>query len=98
MVGRRNLERRIIDSALAIAAERGWAGVRLRQVAETMAVYLPGLLISSWLTVFVINGAVAQGLLTRIGQATRPTPAYAAVEPPNWHSTAVEPYSARFVK
>lgn len=65
-------------------ARGGQPDPRMREVAETMAVYLPGFLISSWLMVFVINSAAAQGLVTRIGQAGRPTPAYAAVELPQW--------------
>jgi len=54
------------------------------EFARTVVAFLPGMLISSWLLVFVVNGAVAQGLVTRIGQAGRPTPAYAAVELPGW--------------
>ena len=36
MAARRNLEQRILDTALAIAAERGWAKVRLHQVADRL--------------------------------------------------------------
>ena len=36
MAAARDLERRILDTALAIAAERGWARVRLRQVADRL--------------------------------------------------------------
>ncbi|MEE8334498.1 MAG: DUF2232 domain-containing protein [Alphaproteobacteria bacterium] len=57
---------------------------RIREIADGLAPFVPGWLISAWLIVFVINGAVAQGLLTRIGQAARPTPAYTALELPNW--------------
>ncbi len=78
--------RRALDELLKVYRETqgGQVDPRMREVAETLAVYLPGFLISSWLMVFVVNGAVAQGLLTRIGQAGRPTPAYAAVELPHW--------------
>jgi len=78
--------RRAIDGVFsAFEKTRGGAlDPGMRRFAEAVAPFIPGWLISAWLVVFVVNGAVAQGLLTRIGQAGRPTPPYAAVELPFW--------------
>lgn len=78
--------RRTLDQLLKAYSKTkgGTVDPRMSEFAQAMAVYLPGLLISSWLLVFVVNGAIAQGLITRIGQAGRPTPSYSAVELPRW--------------
>jgi len=78
--------RRSLDEVLQAygKVQGGQPDPRMAEIARAMAVLLPGLLVSSWLMVFAVNGAVAQGLLARIGQAGRPTPSYAAIELPGW--------------
>lgn len=78
--------RRAMTAMLMAYSENqgGQLDPRMSEIADGLAPFIPGWLISAWLLVFVINGAVAQGLLTRTGQAARPTPAYAAIELPSW--------------
>lgn len=78
--------RRALDEILRAyrKVQAGKTDPAMAELNRTIALMLPGLLISSWLMVFAVNSAVAQGLLTRIGQSGRPTPSYAAVEMPRW--------------
>ncbi len=54
-----------------------------------LAIYLPGMLLSVWLLISVVNTALAQNFLSRIGHSIRPLPTYSAFELPNWMSLAL---------
>ena len=54
-----------------------------------LAIYLPGMLLSVWLLISVVNSALAQNFLCRIGHSIRPLPTYSAFELPNWMSLAL---------
>jgi hypothetical protein len=56
---------------------------------EGIARYLPGLLLSVWLLIAIVNATLAQNVLSRIGHAIRPLPNYASIELPNWMSIAL---------
>lgn len=56
-------------------------------VAAT-APLLPGLAVSAWMLVLVINGALAQWLLSRAQKALRPSPDIAELFVPNWIAPA----------
>ena len=52
------------------------------RIATWLIGYLPGLLAASWMLTIVVNGALAQGLVRRIGHNRRPSPATAEIELP----------------
>jgi hypothetical protein len=54
-----------------------------------LAIYLPGMLLSVWLLISVVNSAFAQNFLSRIGHSIRPLPTYSSFELPNWMSLAL---------
>ena len=54
-----------------------------------LAIYLPGMLLSVWLLISVVNSALAQNFLSRIGHSIRPLPNYSSFELPNWMSLAL---------
>jgi len=56
---------------------------------EGIARYLPGLLLSVWLLIAIVNATLAQNVLSRIGHAIRPLPNYRSIELPNWMSIAL---------
>jgi hypothetical protein len=56
---------------------------------EGIARYLPGLLLSVWLLIAIVNATLAQNVLSRIGHAIRPLPSYSSIELPNWMSIAL---------
>ncbi len=63
--------------------------IRLEGAPETMAATLqgsaaifPGVAAVSWLVMVALNGAIAQGLLARLGRNLRPSPDIAAIELP----------------
>ena len=56
---------------------------------EGIARYLPGLLLSVWLLISIVNATLAQNVLSRIGHAIRPLPNYSSMELPNWMSIAL---------
>jgi hypothetical protein len=54
------------------------------QVAETVAMVIPGIVAASWMMMLVVNAALAQGLLARFGRNWRPSPDLAALGLPLW--------------
>ena len=54
-----------------------------------LAIYLPGMLLSVWLLISVVNSALTQNFLSRMGHSIRPLPTYSAFELPNWMSLAL---------
>jgi uncharacterized protein YybS (DUF2232 family) len=56
---------------------------------EGIARYLPGMLLSVWLLISIVNATLAQNVLSRIGHAIRPLPNYCRIELPNWMSIAL---------
>ncbi len=52
------------------------------RIATGLIGYLPGLVAASWMLTIVVNGALAQGLVRRIGRNRRPSPATAEIELP----------------
>lgn len=46
--------------------------------------FFPAMVVSSWLVMAVANATGAQGLLTRLGRARRPRPAYGELWLPDW--------------
>jgi hypothetical protein len=59
------------------------------QVAEGLAMIIPGVVAASWMVTTVVNGALAQGLLARFGANWRPSPHMAALALPIWLTVAL---------
>jgi hypothetical protein len=59
------------------------------QVAEALAMIIPGVVAASWMVTTVVNGALAQGLLARFGANWRPSPPMAALALPIWLTVAL---------
>ena len=59
------------------------------QVAEGLAMIIPGVVAASWMVTTVANGALAQGLLARFGVNWRPSPQMAALALPIWLTVAL---------
>ena len=58
-------------------------------VAEALAMLIPGIVAASWMIMAVVNGALAQGVLSRFGRNWRPTPDLAGLGLPLWVPAAV---------
>ena len=56
------------------------------QVLAMMAPLFPALVGGTWLTVTAVNGALAQGILRRMGRTLRPSPSYRNLSLPHWLS------------
>ena len=56
---------------------------------QVMAKYLPGMLLSVWLLITIINTTLAQNILCRFGYAIRPRPSYSSFNLPGWMSIAL---------
>tara|TARA_Y100001936_G_C16080649_1_gene677521 strand:+ start:2491 stop:3426 length:936 start_codon:yes stop_codon:yes gene_type:complete len=56
---------------------------------QMMAKYLPGMLLSVWLLITIINATLAQNILCRFGYAIRPRPSYSNFNLPGWMSIAL---------
>jgi hypothetical protein len=54
------------------------------EVAETLAMIVPGVIAASWMITMVLNGALAQGVLARFGVAWRESPDLARLGLPIW--------------
>jgi len=54
------------------------------QVAEVVAMVIPGIVAASWMMMLVANAALAQGLLARFGRNWRPSPDLAGLGLPLW--------------
>ncbi|UEM05251.1 DUF2232 domain-containing protein [Skermanella rosea] len=67
-------------------AAAGTAGAEepLTDLVDGFAQVFPGMVIVSWLTMAIINAALAQGVLMRFGRNLRPAMRVAEVELPNW--------------
>jgi hypothetical protein len=58
----------------------------IAQFADQMAKFFPGIVAVSWLTMTAVNGALAQGVLTRFKRNWRPAPRMADIDLPVWLS------------
>jgi hypothetical protein len=58
-------------------------------VAEVLAMVIPGIVAASWMVMAVVNGTLAQGILTRFGANWRPTPYLAGLGLPLWLPVAL---------
>jgi hypothetical protein len=54
------------------------------EVAETLAMIVPGVIAASWMITMVLSGALAQGVLARFGVAWRESPDLARLGLPIW--------------
>jgi hypothetical protein len=54
----------------------------MRPLFETIAPVVPGMVVAAWMTVTMINGALAQALALKTARAARPAPDIAATELP----------------
>lgn len=66
------------------AAGTGGAESGTAQVIESFAQVFPGMVVVSWLTMAIVNAALAQGVLMRFGRNLRPAMRVAEVELPHW--------------
>jgi len=56
----------------------------MAQVIDSFAQVFPGMVVVSWLTMAIVNAALAQGVLMRFGHNLRPAMRVAQVELPHW--------------
>ncbi|MGB0575607.1 MAG: DUF2232 domain-containing protein [Alphaproteobacteria bacterium] len=56
---------------------------------EGIARYLPGMFLSVWLLISIVNATLAQNVLARIGHAIRPLPSYSSLNLPIWMGLAL---------
>lgn len=87
--GAEDLIRRFIEAGF-----RAFAGPELEpatasRAAAAMARFFPGVIAASWIAMVAVNGALAQGLLVRLGRNLRPSPAMADIDLPGWMRTAL---------
>jgi hypothetical protein len=54
----------------------------MRPLFEIIAPVVPGMVVAAWMTVTIVNGALAQAMALRTGRAARPAPDIAATELP----------------
>ena len=54
------------------------------ELANLLAMIMPGLVAASWIAMTLINGLLAQGLLARFGASWRPSPALGTLSLPRW--------------
>jgi hypothetical protein len=54
------------------------------ELANLLAMIMPGLVAASWMAMTLINGVLAQGLLARFGANWRPSPSLRALSLPRW--------------
>ena len=73
----------------AVFAKVSAANPQMTIPLEGIARYLPGMLLSVWLLISIVNATLAQNVLSRIGHAIRPLPNYSSIELPNWMSLAL---------
>ncbi len=59
------------------------------QVAEALAMVIPGIVAASWMIMAVANAALAQGVLARFGASWRPSPDLAGLGLPLWVPAAL---------
>ncbi len=75
-----------LDRAFMIMAPALGETERATVVARFTPLF-PGFVVTSWLVMTVVNGALAQGLLVRMGRGLRPRTALAALKLPEWMSS-----------
>jgi len=56
----------------------------MRTFLQRIGTVVPGIIVISWMVMIAANGALAQGLLKRIGRNQRPGPDIAGIELPEW--------------
>ncbi len=66
------------------AGTGGDAESGVTQVIDSFAQIFPGMVVVSWLTMAIINAALAQGVLMRFGRNLRPPMRVTEVELPHW--------------
>jgi len=66
------------------AAGTGDAESGVAKVIDSFAQVFPGMVVVSWLTMAIVNAALAQGVLMRFGRNLRPAMRVAEVELPHW--------------
>lgn len=74
---------KLLASALELFAAEVPADQRAK-VVGWWAPLFPAMVIGSWLIMAVVNACGAQGLLARLGRASRPSPAYRELWLPDW--------------
>lgn len=57
-----------------------------QRFADMLTPLFPGAVAASWVVMTVVNAALAQGLLVRMEKNLRPSPAYSAIDLPQWLS------------
>ena len=75
-----------LDRAFTIMAP-GLGETERATVVARFTPLFPGFVVTSWLVMTVVNGALAQGLLVRMGRGLRPRTALAALKLPEWMSS-----------
>jgi Predicted membrane protein (DUF2232) len=73
-------ELRGVFEAFMPGAERA----RAAEMAETFAELFPGIAIASWMVMFLVNAALAQGALVTLKRNLRPSPRMQDIELPAW--------------
>lgn len=78
-----------LDQAMAAMPVDPTAGAELAatraEIVKALAAVLPGAVGWNWCLRALISALLAQTMLTRMGLALRPTPAYRAFEAPRWY-------------
>ena len=77
---------RMLDKVFLVVSNNNPQASKL---TEMLASYLPGMLLSVWLLISIVNSALAQNVLSRIGHSIRPVPTYSSFELPKWMSPAL---------
>jgi uncharacterized protein YybS (DUF2232 family) len=67
----------------------GHDGERIDQWSSLVARLFPALVLNSWTFMLIVNGVLAQGVLSRFRRSLRPSPAFAALELPRWVGLAL---------
>ncbi|KZD11952.1 DUF2232 domain-containing protein [Oceanibaculum pacificum] len=78
---------RFLSAGLSAMLETGDAGADMaqrQQTIGTIAALFPGVAAASWIVMLAINGALAQGLLSRFDRNIRPSPRMAETFLPGW--------------
>lgn len=71
--------RRQIDAVLPMFGANQEA---MRPLFETIAPVVPGMVVAAWMTVTMVNGAIAQAIVQKSGRAARPAPDISQTELP----------------
>jgi len=80
-----------IEASVRVMVERGvsalassWGENERAALTESWVALFPALIGASWLAMATVNAVLAQGLLVKFKQARRTSPAYSALELPDW--------------